>query len=643
MLLSNATNFSLAACDIKNNLAYTGGGVYLYNSMVYMKSCIISQNFASLGGGVGLNWHGRVIFDQIMRSSVYDNIAGHGQDILASNTMVDLEIFLDMGTVNHHNSYYISYTKSVLSDPGTLLNIDILRGYLTEVNADIYVSPAGDDSNNGISSATPLKSIYRAMQIVQSDSLNPKTVYLAPGNYSSEEGQFFPIGLKSYVKLQGAGIGLTNLTNSRYSKTIRAQRVNNIAIDGLSLNNRNNPIVGSPITYSRIVDGRISNIIVNGIPSSMRGGIYLGSNSDYYSNCYLDNVTISGNNAVRQSGLFSLVVDLDIDRLTIDNCSVTGGELDSPNSLFYFSGNKLKMSNSKIVNSSVSYNDINIVSIGINGDQATRELKLDNVLVANNQTGGGNPVFIANFSDNPGIINNCTFVNNSGADYAVRLNGNFEVNNCIFNNNTSGEIKSAGSTSQLQFNNNFIRNYPASTSVEAFNNVHFNDVVLTGDPGFCSSIADDPLSYQLGNSSICRDMGTPDTTGLVLPDTDLAGNPRIYGTAIDIGCYEWNYPVSVEDELAPPAIQLKTFPNPFSDQLTLLFNLKQRGRLNCEFYNVKGQKVRSLADAPYNSGDHMLIWDGRDNSGQRLGSGIYFMKLQLDGKAIATRKMILTK
>ena len=350
---------------------------------------------------------------------------------------------------------------------------------------------------------------------------------------------------------------------------------------------------------------------------------------------------ISNQSAPRKSGLYSSVVDLDIENLHINNCHVSGGEIDSPSSLFYFSGNKLKMSNSKIVNSSVAYNDINIVSIGINGDQATRELKLDNVLVANNQTGGAPPVFIANFSDNPGIINNCTFANNRGANYAVQLNGNFEVNNCIFDNNTAGEIKSAGSTSQLQFNNNFIRNYPGSTSFEAFNNVHFNDVILSGDPGFCSSIAGDPLSYRLGNSSICRDMGTPDTTGLALPDTDLAGNPRIYGSAIDIGCYEWNYPVSAEDELAPPAIQLSTFPNPFSDQLTLLFNLKQRGRLSCEFYNVKGQKVRNLADAPYNSGDHMLIWDGRDNSGQRLGSGIYFMKIQLDGKAIATRKMIL--
>jgi flagellar hook assembly protein FlgD len=101
--------------------------------------------------------------------------------------------------------------------------------------------------------------------------------------------------------------------------------------------------------------------------------------------------------------------------------------------------------------------------------------------------------------------------------------------------------------------------------------------------------------------------------------------------------------VSAEDELSPSAIQLKAFPNPFSEQLTLLFSLKQRGRFSCEFYNIKGQKVRSLAEAPYHSGDHMLIWDGRDNSGNRLSSGIYFMQMHLDGELITTRKVILTK
>ena len=641
LLLNNASNFILSACVIKNNSAYVGGGAHIYNSNVQMKMCEIYQNHATLGGGLLLDWHGIVDFTQSPRSSVYDNIAGHGQDILASNTMMDLSIYLDKGTVSYHNSYYISYTKSVLSDPGTLINIDILQGYLTETDNDVYVSPNGCDSNSGLSHAAPLKSIHKAMQVVKSDSLSNNTIYLAPGNYSSEDGQLYPIGLKSFVKLQGAGSELTHLTNVHYGITILGQRVSKPSASSFSIHQGGNPVSSFQIALSRVTNGHISDVTINHASSSSISGMYFGSNSDYNSDCSLERIKISDNNAVRQSGLFALVVDLDIKELIIDNCNVTGGEINFPNPPFYYSGNKLKMANSKIINNSILYNNGNTISIGINGDQATRELKLDNVLVANNQTAGATPVFIAAFNDNPAEINNCTFANNSGSTYAVQLNGNFIINNSIFNNSTQREIKSNGSTSQLQFNNNFIRNYPSSTSFEAYNNVSFNEVVLSGDPGFCSSVANNPLSYRLGDSSICRDMG--DANGLELPEYDLAGNPRIYGPAIDLGCYEWNYPVSTEDNLAPQAIQLNAFPNPFTEQLTLQLSLKQRGRLSCEFYNVKGQKVRSLADAHYASGEHLLIWDGCDNSGNKLSSGVYFMRMHLDGKLISTRKMVMVK
>jgi len=138
-------------------------------------------------------------------------------------------------------------------------------------------------------------------------------------------------------------------------------------------------------------------------------------------------------------------------------------------------------------------------------------------------------------------------------------------------------------------------------------------------------------------------MGTPDTLGLSLPGTDLAGNPRIYGAAIDLGCYEWNYPVGVTDMLSPQALELRSFPNPFSAKHTVLLNLKRNAYLNCDIYNLRGQKVRSLADSAVGSGEQMLVWDARDDDGKLLGSGIYFLKLRLDGKVTAVRRLVLAK
>ncbi|PKN79014.1 MAG: hypothetical protein CVU48_06525 [Candidatus Cloacimonetes bacterium HGW-Cloacimonetes-1] len=641
--LRNAASFTIAYCNIKDNICDNGGGIFLRDAIVYTKGCDVSNNFALLGGGILINTWGRIYFDPIQRSSVYNNIAGGGQDIIAADTRLDMDVYLDMGTVGYHNDYYVVYSKSITSFNGTLLGVDIQRGYLNEIDADLYVAPDGSDLNDGLSPLSPLKCIYRAIQMVQSDSLNPKTVHLAPGDYSSEYEQFYPIGLKSHVKLLGAGIGVTNLVNSRYILSLLGRGVINPEVEGMSLRQDNNSVIHSPINFGQVVNGKLTSIYIDSLESIYSAGITLGSFSYYYSNCVMKDVTIYGNSAVIQTGIFANVVDLDIDGLTIDNCHVTGAEIDFPSSVFYFSANKLRMSNSAFVNNSVNYNDINILSIGFNGEASTRSLKLDNVLVANNHTTGEMPVFIANFNENPAILNNCTFANNSGANFAVKLNGNFIVNNCIFDNDTPAEIMSLGATSQIQFNNNFIRNYPNSTSFAAINNVSFNDVVLSGDPGFCGRNPADPLSYRLGNGSICRDIGIMDTTGLDLPDTDLAGSPRIYGVAVDLGCYEWNYPVGIDDEPSPAAVQMQTFPNPFVEQLSLVFDLKLPGRLNCDFYNVRGQKVRSIADAPYSKGEHMLIWDGCDNSGRRLGSGVYIMRMRVDGKMISTRKIVMTK
>ncbi|MCK9310610.1 MAG: DUF1565 domain-containing protein, partial [Candidatus Cloacimonetes bacterium] len=641
--LKDTQSFSIANCIIEGNMAHKGGGISIMQGTTIVSNTIVTQNFAQGGGGIFLSNSGQMIFDQTNRCSVFNNTAAIVQDIWGAGTRLDTYIYLDKASVFPPTDYYIYCNESIPIYYGSFPVIDVLRGERIESNHDFYVSTSGSDNNDGLSPTTPIKSIHKAMQLIASDEQNPKIIHLAGGTYSSNDGYFFPIGIKHYVSVIGDSVDVPILENLHYYNTISGSKFGPTTFNNLVLRSGSNPAMGFQISVGHTSYLKLENIIIEPYNAVGQAGIMLGSNNYFPFTCIMKNVHVQGQSS-RYYGtvVLNLVnADVDIDNLNIVDCQNTAGEIESPLAIFYSLSNKFRMKNSRIVNTSISYNEASTFIVGFWGDQATRELKLDNVLVANNQTGGAPPVFIANFSDNPGIINNCTFANNSGANHAVQLNGNFEVNNCIFDNNTAGEIKSAGSTSQLQFNNNFIRNYPGSTSFEAFNNVQFNDVVLSGDPGFCSSIAGDPLSYRLGNSSICRDMGTPDTAGLALPDTDLAGNPRIYGTAIDIGCYEWNYPVSAEDELAPPAIQLSTFPNPFSNQLTLLFNLKQRGRLSCEFYNVKGQKVRNLADAPYNSGDHMLIWDGRDNSGQRLGSGIYFMKIQLDGKAIATRKMIL--
>jgi flagellar hook assembly protein FlgD len=59
-------------------------------------------------------------------------------------------------------------------------------------------------------------------------------------------------------------------------------------------------------------------------------------------------------------------------------------------------------------------------------------------------------------------------------------------------------------------------------------------------------------------------------------------------------------------------------------------------------YNIKGQKVRNLVNGEYSTGHHSVVWDGTDDSGRSVGSGVYLYRMITDDFT-ATKKMILIK
>ncbi len=87
---------------------------------------------------------------------------------------------------------------------------------------------------------------------------------------------------------------------------------------------------------------------------------------------------------------------------------------------------------------------------------------------------------------------------------------------------------------------------------------------------------------------------------------------------------------------------LQNYPNPFNPETTITFNLPTAGNANLAIYNVKGQLVKNLANSQMNAGSHKLTWNGTDNNGRNVTSGIYFYKLSHNGTT-ETRKMMLMK
>jgi len=642
--IKNALSFCITNCIITSNDAYWGGGILLRSSTAHLSGTIIRDNSAADGGGLYLAGLSSVVFDQDNRCSIFNNTSGGVQDIVASESRLFSNIYLNIGTVCPTTDYYVLFRKSSPDDPGGFPVIDIQQGYRTEINHDLYVSPSGNDANDGLSIATPLKNIYRAMQLVASDSLNSKTVYLAEGIYSTINGQFFPISMKPHVRLNGCVNSLPVLENLNSRETITASRANGASIDNVIIDYGNNEQGAVGITATLSEGFKLKNIHILPHQSDLWKGIVIGSNSYYPVSCELDDIYIHGQTAPEIAGLELNTVDASIQGLTIEGCHNTGDEFDGPMGIFYFHGNKLTLENSKIINNTMDYEDTPVVSIGAAHLNSDSHLIMNNVLIANNQSGGYTPVFIASFTDSTSVISNCTFANNSGGSIANILNGNLRVANCIFDNDTQMEILCQGTypntVSHVSFENNFIRGYPNTFSSSAVNQISFNDVVLTGNPGFCSSLADDPLSYRLSNTSICRDAGTQDTTGLYLPEYDLYGNPRVYGTAIDLGCNEWSYPVAIDDQLVPPALPVSIYPNPFMGETSIRYHLDKACPVNLKVYNLRGQLVRTLYTGTQGKGEQHLAWEGCDDKGRPVAAGIYFLQLSLDGKVLRPVKMV---
>jgi hypothetical protein len=93
----------------------------------------------------------------------------------------------------------------------------------------------------------------------------------------------------------------------------------------------------------------------------------------------------------------------------------------------------------------------------------------------------------------------------------------------------------------------------------------------------------------------------------------------------------------------PLAFALKqNEPNPFNPTTTISFALPDKAQVKLIVYNVLGQHVRTLMDQHLPAGQHEVIFDGRDDSGHELATGIYLYRISTD-KNTQTKKMALIK
>lgn len=102
-------------------------------------------------------------------------------------------------------------------------------------------------------------------------------------------------------------------------------------------------------------------------------------------------------------------------------------------------------------------------------------------------------------------------------------------------------------------------------------------------------------------------------------------------------------PTAVDDNPASPGLTFElapNYPNPFNPETTIRYQVARSVKVNITIYNVLGQKVRTLVDASRPAGAHRIVWNGKDERGLGLPTGMYFYKMKA-GEFVQVRKMLL--
>ncbi len=101
--------------------------------------------------------------------------------------------------------------------------------------------------------------------------------------------------------------------------------------------------------------------------------------------------------------------------------------------------------------------------------------------------------------------------------------------------------------------------------------------------------------------------------------------------------------IETEEPVRPHSFTLhQNYPNPFNPTTTIAFTLPEASNVRIEVFNVLGERVRTLTNSRYNTGNYSVVWDGLNEAGTLVPSGVYFYRMISD-MGVQVRNMMLLK
>ncbi len=607
---------------IKDN---TGCGICCRRSSPYLSDVTIANNSKS---GIRLEQDSSPIFDEQNRCNIYLNQAAIGNDILSNMTSV-ITVIVDTFTVKNPTDYH--------AFPISQFRFDILHGKVEQTNADLYVSPAGDNANNGLSASAPLKTIRHAFSKILVDSLNPHTIHLANGRYSpSTNGEYFPVQMQNYTHLSGESQKNVILDAEAQSEVMTFGQINGITVENMTITGGSRDIAGGHVNLgfgigcwksspdlknltiknneSSGIDCESSNPfltdveIINNVGSGIscysstpvltnvniignRGGIYCRAGS----NLKTKNVLIAENSAENGAGIYLDMCSPDLSDVTIRKNSARshGGGI-------YCYGSSPTLTNTILDGNSAGEKGGGIYSVYLN------YLKLMHVTMTGNTAASGSGIFGEQHS-------NLTLVNSilwDDPQQKIVIDGSAMI--------AYSDVQ--GGQSSIVNNNE---------------NIYWLEGNIDADPLFADSV-----SFHLSKNSPCIDAGIQDT--LLIYDTgqNLFVPPMQYlSDAPDMGAVEFDPSTSVvsTSKIIPEKFALfQNYPNPFNPSTTIEYDLPKPNNVRLDIYDLLGRHVKTLVSTQQQAGHFKATWDSTDGHNLPVAVGLYFCRMEAGSPSSGT-------
>lgn len=465
--------------------------------------------------------------------------------------------------------------------------------------------------------------------------------------------------MKSGVTLRGAGVEVTIIDAQGAGRGIFIEGRTNCKVENLQIRGAFAAAYGAGILMRQVgstveitdvkvtacTDGGVvcidhasptlTRLECSGNAAKQGGGLAI---EEFSSPLVLD-CTISGNQAPSGAGVFIRASSNPV----LSGCAITGNSIDSPygqGAGIFVGESSPRISNCEITDNTSRGNGGGVsFQLGSGG-------RLENCIITGNSVidaytyGAG----VAVDSSSP-VIEGCVIVNNTcvgvssdGAGVHTLFSPAPTLRYCTIAYNTTSTAGVCGGL-MSQWSSN-----PTVERCIITNAVSGAGIVCDGGAPIisCSNVFGNPGGNVVCGSSANNISSDPLFCGGASDLSLQAGSPSLNVCGGPIGARPYSCGTTAVNTPRPPVELLGNHPNPFNPSTTIVFRLDLPGRADVRIRDLSGRTVATLTLGDLPAGRHEAVWNGRDESGHAVGSGVYLYELESLGTR-HTRRMILIK